>query len=203
MWYPGTKLINFGYSGLSTDGFVDGNTPLIKTLLSSIAGYDYGSMTRATIFLGGFNLNHGGCTACAYGLTYDQGVSISYIFKAQTQTILTDVLAINPFCKVVVCSLLDPSNEGLGPKLDFIPSNPNLVSVFNQRLQEIVAANAVTANVAYCDFYNPMMGHVSWYTPKSFGDNAYHPTNEGHDLLAIVLEAVFANMDKNSVGNLK
>jgi lysophospholipase L1-like esterase len=203
IWFPGTKFINLGYSGYSSEGFVNGNPKLIKTILSSIAGYDCGQMTRAAIYLGGLNIAHSGCTACAYGLTYAQGVSVSYLYKTQMQTILTDMLSLNPNCKVVVCSLVDPSNNGLGPKFDFIPSNPNLVPVFNQRLQEIVAANAVTANVAYCDFYNSMMGHDSWYTPKSFGDDAYHPTNEGHDLLAIVLEAVFADMDKNSVKKLK
>jgi hypothetical protein len=181
-WYPNTVQANFGALGVDTQNY----SAEIGVYIDSVGALNEGSCTRATIEIGLANLAEppSYCDSCVNGASDAAAYTASFIFKMEIRTMILRIRAIYPGCDIVVCTIWDPNNNGLGP-YTYI-ADQYVFQQFNARIVELSHYD----NFKVADTYTNMMGHPEYYgTPC---DNL-HPTLPGYALIASLVEAQFAN----------
>jgi lysophospholipase L1-like esterase len=176
--HPNVTFFNGGEGGSTTQSYVT----YLPIYLTKLTAAHTEPLARATLLLGINDLAtiYEGCQSCTFGATYNQGVSASFSYKSEIQTQINTILKFNPNCNLVLCTLPDPSNDGKGTYGPFNP--PGLIKEFNKRIWELGDTN----HLPVADLYKAMMGHPEWFTN---GD--VHPNNDGHAVIASVIEAQF------------
>jgi lysophospholipase L1-like esterase len=176
--HPNVTFFNGGEGGSTTQSYVT----YLPIDLTKLAAAHTEPLARATLLIGMNDLVtiYEGCHSCTYSATYSQGVSASFSYKSEIQTQIDAILKFNPNCNLVLCTIPDPSNDGKGTYGPFNP--PGLIKEFNKRIGELGSAN----HLPVADLYTVMMGHPEW-----FGNGDVHPNNDGHAVIASVIEAQF------------
>jgi lysophospholipase L1-like esterase len=176
--HPNVILFNGGEGGTTTQSYVT----YLPLDLSKLAAAHPEPLARATLLIGLNDLVtiYEGCHSCTYSATYSQGVSASFSYKSEVQTQIDTILKFNPHCDLVLCTIPDPSNDGKGTYGPFNP--PGLIKEFNKRIWELGGAN----HLPVADLYTAMIGHPEW-----FGNGDVHPNNDGHAVIASIIEAQF------------
>ena len=176
--HPNVTLFNGGEGGSTTQSYVT----YLPLDLTKLATAHTEPLARATLLIGMNDLVtiYEGCHSCTYSATYSQGVSASFSYKSEVQTQIDAILKFNPNCNLVLCTIPDPSNDGKGTYGPFNP--PGLIKEFNKRIWELGDTNKLPV----ADLYTTMMGHPEWY-----GNGDVHPTNDGHAVMAWLIESQF------------
>jgi len=176
--YPNTHLALCGVGGSTTQSYVT----YLPPFLEKIAQSNQGPLARATLLIGINDLTtiYEGCLSCTYSATYNEGVTASFAYKSEVQTIITNILKFSPSCKVVLCTIPDPNNDGKGTHDPFKPLG--LIKEFNKRIFELGESNKLPV----ADIYTALIGHPEWFV-----QNDVHPNEAGHAVIALVVEAAF------------
>ncbi len=169
--YPRTTLLNCGVIQANSDNYLNSLSPMIPKIAE--LEKRYGPMARASLLLGTADLQ----------LNKDPNVDqikASLAYKARLQAVIGEILKLNPSCQLVLCTNFDQNNGGMGT-MPAYPC-PGLVKEFNKRIFELGQEN----HLPVADLYTVLMGHPEYYIPTDT-----HPNNQGHAVIASVLERIF------------
>lgn len=198
--YPTIKQINYGIGGANSTDMISRSA----TDISNIPGNGFGPMAFGLVMVGINNLresyalnytsNNGPACCNNQTLTFVNNNNISQQFKKDVKGTINLYLATYPGVPIVLCTIIDPTNGGLGPDPEFAGWTDYLtiLALYNTRLKEI----AYEMNIPLADTYTAMFGHPEWFDPA---DNL-HPNNMGDFVMAMEVQNAFASAALGSLG---